>query len=87
MQRVERLLHDDDRPVDVDGTHAYQLPHSRAAYGWLLPAIGFTERQDFGDWSGWSSDKGPAEYPYSPGYYALFFSDPNGIKLEYAYVP
>lgn len=24
----------------------------------------------------------PAEYPYSPGYYAVFFTDPDGIKLE-----
>lgn len=30
----------------------------------------------------------PAEYPvYSRGYYAVFFSDPDGIKLEYAYTP
>ncbi len=30
----------------------------------------------------------PAEYPeYGPGYYAVFFSDPDGIKLEYAYTP
>jgi catechol 2,3-dioxygenase-like lactoylglutathione lyase family enzyme len=26
----------------------------------------------------------PAEYPnYGPGYYAVFFLDPDGIKLEY----
>lgn len=24
----------------------------------------------------------PAEYPYAPGYYAVFFSDPDDIKLE-----
>ena len=23
-----------------------------------------------------------AEYPYAPGYYAVFFTDPDGIKLE-----
>src|SRR5829696_7504459 len=28
----------------------------------------------------------PAEYPqYAPGYYAVFFADPDGIKLEYVY--
>jgi catechol 2,3-dioxygenase-like lactoylglutathione lyase family enzyme len=28
----------------------------------------------------------PAEYPeYSPGYYAVFFGDPDGIKLEYVF--
>lgn len=29
----------------------------------------------------------PAEYPYAPGYYALFFTDPDGIKLEAVHVP
>ncbi len=29
----------------------------------------------------------PAEYPYSPGYYAVFFADPDGLKLEYVHSP
>jgi glyoxylase I family protein len=30
----------------------------------------------------------PCECPeYSPGYYAVFFEDPNGIKLEIAFTP
>jgi glyoxylase I family protein len=30
----------------------------------------------------------PAEYAdYGKGYYAVFFADPDGIKLEYAYTP
>lgn len=29
----------------------------------------------------------PAEYPYTPGYYAVFFSDPDGMKLEYVHSP
>lgn len=29
----------------------------------------------------------PAEYPYSPGYYAVFFTDPDGLKLEFVFVP
>jgi catechol 2,3-dioxygenase-like lactoylglutathione lyase family enzyme len=29
----------------------------------------------------------PAEYDYTPGYYAVFFADPDGIKLELAYEP
>jgi catechol 2,3-dioxygenase-like lactoylglutathione lyase family enzyme len=30
----------------------------------------------------------PAEYPkYEPGYYAVFFRDPDGIKLEYVFTP
>ena len=30
----------------------------------------------------------PREYPeYLPGYYALFFADPDGIKLELVHIP
>jgi catechol 2,3-dioxygenase-like lactoylglutathione lyase family enzyme len=29
----------------------------------------------------------PAEYPYSPGYFAVYFADPDGLKLEFAYAP
>ena len=29
----------------------------------------------------------PQEYGYVPGYYAVFFRDPDGIRLEYAYLP
>ena len=30
----------------------------------------------------------PAEYPqYGAGYYAVFFSDPDGLKLEFVHAP
>ncbi len=29
----------------------------------------------------------PAEYGYEPGYYAVFFADPDGLKLEFVHVP
>jgi glyoxylase I family protein len=29
----------------------------------------------------------PAEYDYTPGYYAVFFADPDGIKLEVVFEP
>ena len=29
----------------------------------------------------------PAEYPYSPGYFAVYFADPDGLKVEFAYAP
>lgn len=30
----------------------------------------------------------PAEYPaYGAGYYAVFFADPDGLKLEYVHLP
>jgi glyoxylase I family protein len=32
-------------------------------------------------------ESGPAEYGYSLGYYAVFFYDPDGLKLEIVHVP
>ena len=32
-------------------------------------------------------ESGPKEYGYRPGYYAVFFYDPDGIKLELMHVP
>lgn len=32
-------------------------------------------------------ESGPADYDYSEGYYAVFFYDPDGLKLEIAYIP
>jgi catechol 2,3-dioxygenase-like lactoylglutathione lyase family enzyme len=32
-------------------------------------------------------ESGPKEYGYSEGYYAVFFHDPDGLKLEIAYIP
>jgi glyoxylase I family protein len=32
-------------------------------------------------------ESGPQEYGYMPGYYAVFFYDPDGLKLELVHVP
>jgi len=32
-------------------------------------------------------ESGPEEYGYEPGYYAVFFYDPDGLKLEIVHVP
>jgi catechol 2,3-dioxygenase-like lactoylglutathione lyase family enzyme len=32
-------------------------------------------------------ESGPEEYGYQPGYYAVFFYDPDGLKLELVHVP
>jgi glyoxylase I family protein len=29
----------------------------------------------------------PAEYAYFPGYFAVYFADPDGLKCEFAFVP
>jgi glyoxylase I family protein len=43
-----------------------------------------------GEWlreQGAEIESGPEEYAYVPGYYAVFFYDPDGIKLEIVNVP
>ena len=32
-------------------------------------------------------ESGPQAYWYQPGYYAVFFYDPDGLKLELVHVP
>ena len=32
-------------------------------------------------------ESGPEEYSYVPGYYAVFFYDPDGMKLEIVHIP
>ena len=45
------------------------------------------ERADWLRASGAELESEPQEYGYLPGYYAVFFYDPDGIKLEILYVP
>jgi glyoxylase I family protein len=43
-----------------------------------------------GEWlrsRGAEIESGPEEYSYLPGYYAVFFYDPDGMKLEIVHVP
>ena len=45
------------------------------------------ERAEWLRRSGAEIESGPQEYAYSLGYYAVFFYDPDGIKLEIVHVP
>jgi catechol 2,3-dioxygenase-like lactoylglutathione lyase family enzyme len=45
------------------------------------------ERADWLREQGAEIESGPEEYWYSPGYYAVFFYDPDGLKLEIVHVP
>ena len=45
------------------------------------------ERTDWLRGQGAEIESGPEEYSYLPGYYAVFFYDPDGIKLEIVHVP
>jgi glyoxylase I family protein len=45
------------------------------------------ERAEWLRGQGVEIESGPKEYWYQPGYYAVFFYDPDGIKLEIVHVP
>ena len=45
------------------------------------------ERTDWVRAQGAEIESEPQEYAYMPGYYAVFFYDPDGIKLEIVHVP
>lgn len=45
------------------------------------------ERADWVRAAGGEIESEPREYGYLPGYYAVFFHDPDGIKLEILHVP
>jgi catechol 2,3-dioxygenase-like lactoylglutathione lyase family enzyme len=45
------------------------------------------ERAEWLHRQGAAIESDPTEYDYLPGYYAVFFYDPDGIKLELVHVP
>jgi glyoxylase I family protein len=67
--------------------------HDRYAPGLHHLAFHADSREDVDAFHGFLLDIGaaildpPAEYSYTPGYYAVFFADPNGIKLEVVFEP
>jgi glyoxylase I family protein len=59
--------------------------HHIAFEAWSRPVV--DERARWLVERGAEIESGPEEYAYSPGYYAVFFYDPDGIKLEIVHVP
>ena len=45
------------------------------------------ERAAWLEGQGAEIESGPEEYTYQPGYYAVFFYDPDGLKLEILHIP
>jgi glyoxylase I family protein len=45
------------------------------------------ERAEWVEEAGCELESEPQEYGYLPGYYAVFFYDPDGLKLEILHVP
>lgn len=63
-------------------------PHDRYAVGVHHVAINAGSRRAVDRAAKWAREReveiesGPQEYAYSPGYYAVFLYDPDGIKIE-----
>ena len=81
--------------VDSVGLREAQadLPHDRYAIGLHHLAFEATSRTQVDEVAEWvrgqavEIESEPQEYTYSPGYYAFFFYDPDGIKLEVVHTP
>jgi catechol 2,3-dioxygenase-like lactoylglutathione lyase family enzyme len=75
------------RAAQSDGEHdRYRVGiHHIAFEAWSRRAV--DERAEWLRTNGAVIESGPEEYAYSLGYYAVFFYDPDGLKLEIVHVP
>ena len=78
------------KPARPEGT---TKRHDRYAPGLHHLAFHADGREDVNEFHGFLLAIGatildpPAEYDYTPGYYAVFFADPDNIKLEVVFEP
>jgi glyoxylase I family protein len=75
------------REAQSEGAHdRYRVGvHHVAFEAWSRSLV--DERAEWLVASGAELESEPQEYGYLPGYYAVFFYDPDGIKLEIVHVP
>ena len=72
---------------------AHAIPYDRYAVGIHHLCFGADSREVVDERAAWlreagtTIESGPQEYEYTPGYYAVFFYDPDGIKLEIVHRP
>ena len=68
-------------------------PYDRYRVGLHHLAFEADSRQEVDERAAWlrrrdvELESEPQEYTYLPGYYAVFFFDPDGLKLEIVHVP
>jgi glyoxylase I family protein len=75
-----------DAQSEGDEVDRYRVGlHHIAFEAWSRSMV--DERADWLRAQGAAIESGPAVYTYIPGYYAVFFYDPDGIKLEIVHVP
>jgi glyoxylase I family protein len=79
--------------LQVASSDGAKRGHDRATPGFHHFAFHVDDRDQVDRFHARLADAGdpvldpPAEYPYTPGYYAVFFADPDGLKLEVVYEP
>jgi glyoxylase I family protein len=72
---------------------AHARPYDRYAIGVHHVCFDVPSREVLDERARWLAEQGaviesaPREYDYTPGYYAVFFYDPDGIKLELLHRP
>jgi catechol 2,3-dioxygenase-like lactoylglutathione lyase family enzyme len=72
---------------------AHATPYDRYAIGIHHMAFAASSRATVDEIAAWASEhggeieSGPREYDYTPGYYAVFLHDPDGLKLEIVHRP
>ena len=72
---------------------AHAVPYDRYGVGLHHLAFAADTRDAVDERAAWLRERGaeiesgPAEYDYTPGYYAVFFYDPDAIKLEIVHRP
>ena len=72
---------------------AHPVPYDRYGVGLHHLAFSASSRAAVDERTAWLREQGaeiesgPREYDYTPGYYAVFFHDPDGIKLELVHRP
>jgi glyoxylase I family protein len=72
---------------------AHGVPFDRYAVGLHHLCFDVASRDAVDERAAWLKDQGaeiesgPREHDYTPGYYAVFFLDPDGIKLELLHRP
>ncbi|HUP31511.1 MAG TPA: VOC family protein [Gaiellaceae bacterium] len=70
----------------LGGADRYRVGLHHLAFEAVSRAV-VDERHDWVVRSGATVESPPQVYAYSLGYYAVFFYDPDGIKLEIVHVP
>ena len=79
--------------IGLRETQSEEASYDRYAVGLHHLAFEADSRNEVDERATWLRTRGvelesePQEYTYLPGYYAVFFFDPDGLKLEIVHVP